>query len=147
MITLHHAIKITAARSQIYAALTDITQLASWHLGVIEGTIAPGEILTLRPNPHAHISWRTEKLVPDEELVQVSVDEPDSPAGKTLRITLADFGPDQTIVALSHGGWSDGDPHLPFCNTRWGEVLQHLKSWVEAREGENHVAKTSDLLS
>jgi len=78
--------------------------------------------------------------------VQVSVDEPDSPAGKTLRITLADFGPDQTIVALSHGGWSDGDPHLPFCNTRWGEVLQHLKSWMEAPEGENHVAKTSDLL-
>jgi len=131
MITLHHAIKIAAPRAAVYHALTDIHQMAAWHAGDVEGDIAVGHILTLRPKPETHFSWRTETLTPESRIVQTSQVETDSQAGKTLTFTLADLDDGRTLVALAHGEWAADDPHLPFCNTYWGEVLFHLKNFLE----------------
>ncbi len=35
------------------------------------------------------------------------------------------------LVELSHGDWSEQDPHLAFCNTWWGTVLNNLKTFAE----------------
>ncbi|WP_312157770.1 SRPBCC domain-containing protein [Pantoea piersonii] len=131
MITLHHAIKIAAPRPAVYAALTDIEHMAAWHAGEIEGEIVAGKILTLRPKPETHFSWRTETLEQDKRIVQTSLIETDSHAGKTLSFQLSDLEDGRTLVALTHGEWAVDDPHLPFCNTYWGEVLFQLKTYLE----------------
>lgn len=131
MITLHHAIKIAAPRPAVYDALTDIAQMAAWHAGKVEGEIAEGAVLTLRPKSDTHFSWRTETLEPNARIVQTSLLETDSQAGKTLSFTLADLDDGRTLVALSHGEWASDDAHLPFCNTYWGEVLFQLKTFME----------------
>lgn len=131
MITLHHAIKIAAPRPAVYDALTDIHQMAAWHAGSVEGEIAEGKILTLRPKPETHFSWRTETLDKDTRIEQTSLVETDSHAGKTLRFQLSDLDDGRTLVALTHGEWSADDPHLAFCNTYWGEVLFHLRNFLE----------------
>ncbi|WP_321968942.1 SRPBCC family protein [Paraburkholderia tropica] len=131
MVTLHHAIKIAAPRSAVYRALTDLDEMNAWHMGGVQGTIAPGEVMTLTPNPHLRFSWRTETLEPDTKVVQTEVEGPGSSVGKTLTFLLSDLDDGRTQVDLTDGEWPDGDPHLPFCNTRWGQVLDHLKSYVE----------------
>lgn len=131
MITLHHAIKIAAPRPAVYAALTDIEQIAAWHAGDVEGEIAEGQTLTLRPKSETRFSWRTETLEPDSRIVQTSLVETDSHAGKTLSFQLSDLEDGRTLVALTHGEWAADDPHLPFCNTYWGEVLFQLRTFME----------------
>jgi len=131
MITLHHAIKVAAPRPAVFNALTDISQMAAWHAGKVEGDIAEGKVLTLRPKSDTHFSWRTETLEANVRIVQTSLLETDSQAGKTLIFTLADLSDGRTLVALSHGEWAPDDVHLPFCNTYWGEVLFQLKTFME----------------
>jgi hypothetical protein len=36
-----------------------------------------------------------------------------------------------TLVTLTDGPWLGDDPDLPFCNTRWAEVLLNLQKYVE----------------
>ncbi|MFO1118668.1 MAG: hypothetical protein U1E38_00530 [Rhodospirillales bacterium] len=48
-----------------------------------------------------------------------------------LTFTLYDADDGRTLVELTYGDWDAGDPHLPFCNTHWGEVLHRLKAHVE----------------
>lgn len=143
MTTLHHAIKIAAPRAVVYRALTDLGEMAAWHLGSVEGGIAPGKILTLTPKPGMRFGWRTEKLETDALIVQSTVEGSGSSVGKTLTFKLSDLDDGRTLVELTDGEWSASDPHLPFCNTQWGEALVRLKSHVEKPEGaRSHAAET-----
>ena len=56
---------------------------------------------------------------------------PGNTAGKTLTVNLTDLPDGRTEVALTDGEWASDDPHLAYCNTYWGGVLQRLKSHVE----------------
>ncbi len=129
--TLHHAIKIAASRPHVFKALTDARKMAAWHVGRIEGEIAVGSTLYLNPKPGLRFGWKTDAIVANERLRQICVEGPGSSAGKILAVALSDAGKDGTLVQLTDSGWPDGDTDLPFCNTRWGEVLLRLKEYVE----------------
>lgn len=131
MTTLYHAIKINAPRSRVYQALTDETEIAKWHLGDVEGRIAPGASLTLTPKPGLRFTWRTESMDPDRALKQTCTEGSGTSPGKQLSFSLADDTDGLTTVSLQDGDWADDDPHLPFCNTHWGDVLNRLKHYVE----------------
>ncbi|MGN8119716.1 SRPBCC domain-containing protein [Labrys sp. 22185] len=131
MVTLKHAIKIAAPRAAIYRALTDIDAMRGWHLGTVDGAVAPGEVLTLAPKPDTHFSWRTEALEADSAVVQAAIEGTGSTIGKKLMFKLSDLDDGRCLVELTDGEWSESDPHLPFCNTHWGEALHNLKSYVE----------------
>lgn len=131
MVTLKHAIKISAPRGAVYEALTDLQAMRAWHLGTVEGSIAMGQVMTLTPKPGQRFSWRTDRLEPDVAVVQAEVEGPAGSVGKTLTFTLSDLEDGRTQVDLTHGEWPEGDAHVAFCNTHWGEVLHRLKSHVE----------------
>jgi len=131
MVTLKHAVKISAPRGAVYQALTDLEAMRGWHLGTVEGAILAGQVMTLTPKPGQRFSWRTDRLEPDAAIIQTEVEGPGSSVGKTLTFTLSDLQDGSTQVDLTHGEWLEGDDHLPFCNTHWGEVLHRLKSHVE----------------
>lgn len=131
MTTLRHAINIAAPRSAVYTALADIRQQREWHEGTMEGDIAPGKTLTWTPKPGLTFGWRIDELNKDTSIVRTAVEGPGNTVGKTLKIHLSDLPDGRTEVTLADGEWASDDPHLPFCNTYWGGVLNRLKSFVE----------------
>jgi uncharacterized protein YndB with AHSA1/START domain len=131
MVTLRHAIRIAASRADTFRALTDIDEMAAWHLGSVDGAIAPGTVLHLAPRPDLRFGWRTDALEPQATIVQTCVEGPRTSLGKTLTIALSDTDDDRTLVELGDGEWPEDDPHLPFCNTYWGEALNRLRSYLE----------------
>ncbi|WP_434126545.1 SRPBCC domain-containing protein [Klebsiella quasipneumoniae] len=131
MVTLKHAIKISAPKNQVYQALTDIDAMRSWHLGSIEGAIAPGKVMLLLPGSGQRFGWRTDVLEPDKFIEQTEVEGPGDSVGRILTFVLSELPENRTQVVLTHGDWKEDDDHLAFCNTHWGEVLYRLKSHVE----------------
>jgi uncharacterized protein YndB with AHSA1/START domain len=132
MVTLRHAIKINAPRDRVFSALTAAGEMAAWHIGAVDGDIAVGSTYRLNPKPGVVFGWRTEEIVAGERIRQQCVEGPGNSAGKTLTFTLSDDAEGTTLVTLTDGPWLDDDANLPFCNTRWAEVLFHLKKYVEA---------------
>jgi uncharacterized protein YndB with AHSA1/START domain len=131
MVTLRHAIKINAPRDRVFSALTAAGEMAAWHIGAVDGDIAVGSTYRLNPKPGVVFGWRTEEIVAGERIRQQCVEGPGNSAGKRLTFTLSDADEGTTLVTLTDGQWLDDDPGLPFCNTRWAEVLLHLKKYVE----------------
>jgi uncharacterized protein YndB with AHSA1/START domain len=131
MLTLRQAIKINEPRDRVFSALADIDEMAAWHIGGVDGDIAVGSTFRLNPKPGLVFGWRTEEIVAGERIRQQCVEGPGNSAGKTLTFTLVDDAEGTTLVTLTDGQWLDDDPNLPFCNTRWAEVLFHLKEYVE----------------
>jgi uncharacterized protein YndB with AHSA1/START domain len=129
--TLRHAIKVAASRPQVFKALAEAGEMAAWHVGGIEGEIAVGSTFYLNPKPELRFGWKTDEIVANERLRQIYVEGPGSAVGKILTFALSDAGNGNTLVELTDSGWPDGDAALPFCNTRWGDVLLRLKEHVE----------------
>ena len=130
--TLHHAIKVAAPRSRVFKAIADIGEMKAWHLGAIEGEIAVGSTFYLNPKPGLRFGWTTDEIVTNTRLRQTCVEGPGGSVGKILLVALSDSDKANTLVTLSDSGWHNGDADLPFCNTRWGEVLLRLKEYAEA---------------
>lgn len=130
--TLQHAIKVAAPRPQVFKAITDVGEMKAWHLGAIEGEIAVGSTFYLNPKPGLRFGWTTDEIVTNTRLRQTCVEGPGASAGRTLVVALSDSDNANTLVTLTDSGWHSGDADLPFCNTRWGQVLLRLKEYAEA---------------
>ena len=131
MTTLRHAIAISAPRSEVYAALANIDHMRGWHEGTMTGEAVPGKTVTWTPKPGLTFGWRIDELNKDTSIVRTAVEGPGNTVGKTLTISLADLPDGRTEVSLADGEWASDDPHLAYCNTYWGGVLNRLKSYVE----------------
>src|SRR3981081_2623837 len=131
MTTLHHAIKVSASRPRVFKALVDIDEMAAWHIGSIEGDIAVGSTFYLDARPGLRFGWKVDEIITNEQIRERCIEGPGNSVGKRTTITLSDSEGGGALVQLIDGDWADGDEHLPFCNTRWGEVLLHLKEYVE----------------
>ena len=131
MTTLRHAIAISAPRSEVYAALANIDHMREWHEGTMTGEAVPGKTVVWKPKPGLTFGWRIDELNKDTSIVRTAVEGPGNTVGKTLTITLADLSDGRTEVSLADGEWDSDDPHLAYCNTYWGGVLNRLKSYVE----------------
>jgi uncharacterized protein YndB with AHSA1/START domain len=131
MTTLHHAIKVSASRPRVFKALVDIDEMAAWHIGSIEGDIAVGSTFYLTARPGLRFGWKVDETITNERIEETCIDGPGNSVGKRTTFKLSDIEGGGALVELIDGDWADGDEHLPFCNTRWGEVLLHLKEYVE----------------
>jgi uncharacterized protein YndB with AHSA1/START domain len=133
MVMLQHAAKIAAERRAVYRALTEIDKMAGWQVGSIRGEIAEGATFFLERRPGKRFGWRTERLEPGARIVQTYIEGEGNSPGKSLTILLSDLDDGRTRLDLSDGPWNEGDPHLAFCNTYWGEALGKLRAHLEAR--------------
>jgi uncharacterized protein YndB with AHSA1/START domain len=131
MTTLHHAIKVSASRPRVFKALVDIDEMAAWHIGGIEGDIAVGSTFYLNARPGLRFGWRVDEIITNERIGETCIEGPGNSVGKNTTFTLSDIEGGGVLVQLIDGDWADGDEHLAFCNTRWGEVLLHLKDYLE----------------
>jgi uncharacterized protein YndB with AHSA1/START domain len=133
MIALLHAVKIASPRNAVFNAFADISELANWHLGTIDGEVAVGAIFHLERRPGLRFGWRTDEIETDKKIAQTCVEGPGSSAGKTLTVTLSDEQDGRTLILLQDSGWRQHDEHLPLCNTYWGEALGRLRDYLEGK--------------
>ncbi len=108
--------------------------LTRWQLGAIKGEVDLGKTLVMERRPGLRFGWRTDQLEPGRKIVQTCVEGPGASSGKTLTISLSDEPHGRTLVQLSDAGWREDDPHLPLCNTYWGEALSRLCAYQENSE-------------
>lgn len=133
MITLRHAIKIAAPQDVTFRALSEPAAMQPWHLGTVEGYFGLGETVRLVRNSELSFTWRTDEISPGKAFLQTCVEGPGSSVGKTLRIGVERLPDGRSLVSLAHGEWDEADPHLPFCNTYWGEALMRLHHHLEQK--------------
>jgi uncharacterized protein YndB with AHSA1/START domain len=117
MITLEHAVKISAPREAVFSAFTDHAKLAGWHIEKIEGEVAPGKTVYLERRPGLRFGWKTEVLDAGKKIVQTCVEGPGSSVGKKLTILFSDEPDGRPLLRLSDSGWHENDEHLPLCNS------------------------------
>ena len=115
-------------------SFTEVAGLTRWQLGAIKGEVDLGKTLVMERRPGLRFGWRTDQLEPGRKIVQTCVEGPGASSGKTLTISLSDEPHGRTLVQLSDAGWREDDPHLPLCNTYWGEALSRLCAYQENSE-------------
>jgi len=111
-----------------------VAGLTRWQLGAIKGEVNLGKTLVMERRPGLRFGWRTDQLEPGRKIVQTCVEGPGASSGKTLTISLSDEPHGRTLVQLSDAGLREDDPHLPLCNTYWGEALSRLRAYQENSE-------------
>ena len=115
-------------------SFTKVAGLTRWQLGAIKGEVDLGKTLVMERRPGLRFGWRTDQLEPGRKIVQTCVEGPGASSGKTLTLSLSDEPHGRTLVQLSDAGWREDDPHLPLCNTYWGEALSRLRAYQENSE-------------
>jgi len=105
--------------------------MRQWHIGEITGAIAVGDTFFLERRPGLKFGWRTDRLEPNYLLEQTPVAGPAASGKKRLVIEISELDDGRSRIDLLDEGWQEDDPHLPLCNSYWGETLTHLRDYVE----------------
>ena len=130
---IEHEIKIKAAPSAVFEALTTADGLTGWYAAVVESNNG---------------GWAVTHTSKDDLKFAFEVTDSDSPSKVSWRCTtgpnqaegtvttyqLSDTGDGRTLVELSHTEWPHTDGNYRMCNTRWAIVLHHLKQYLETGE-------------
>jgi uncharacterized protein YndB with AHSA1/START domain len=131
MATISHEIRIAAPRDRVYAALSTRDGLTSWHTADLEGDVEEGEEALFRFNGREPFRWRFLELTPESRVRWECTKGPGAAAGTTVTVRLSDTTDGRTQVELDHDGFSDSDGAAKTCNTLWGILMGHLKTYAE----------------
>jgi uncharacterized protein YndB with AHSA1/START domain len=135
MVDILHRVGITAAPTDVYAALTTIEGLAAWWTtdtsGAVDdvlkfrfGSVGGFDMKVLDRQPNARVQWEV-------------VEGPDEWVGTTVSFDLTQDG-EWTIILFAHTGWREPVEFMNHCSTKWAIFLMSLKSLVESGTGAPH---------
>jgi uncharacterized protein YndB with AHSA1/START domain len=148
MAELYHQVWITAPSTTVYEAISTEAGIAGWWDTPKTVKSDSGVVLEFNPGPeHGVLRAKVAAAIHDRrvEWEFVSTHPRNSPAFAwtgtrvSFEITRRAVPPwaaervDTAIVDFRHSGWDERSEYLGFCNFAWGEALQKLKQWCEAR--------------
>jgi uncharacterized protein YndB with AHSA1/START domain len=118
MADIFHNLRMHASTDDVFRAVTEEELIRPWwardaRLAVKCVEIADGE----------SVSWQC-------------IEGPDEWVGTEIAFTFEPEG-GETVVRFAHKNWREPNDAFARCNTKWGRVLQALKSRVETAEGED----------
>lgn len=131
MTTLSHRIRISAPRDRVYLAISTRNGLTGWYTADLQGDPGRGEEALFKFAGHEPFRWRFTELSPGSRLRWECTEGPGAAAGTTATFSLSQTTDGRTQVDLDHDGFRGSDPALAACNTLWGILLGHLKSYEE----------------
>lgn len=130
MAAIDHEIKISAPCESVHQALTTLEGLRSWKTSDVEGHGAVGSQWKFRfPGP-TDFQWRIALSEPDRVLWECT-DGPGDAVGTSTVFTLQPTADGRTLLTCQHAGWPGSHGNFRKCNTTWGVLLHHLKTYVE----------------
>ncbi len=131
---IRHRVRIHAARSVVYRAITEQAGLCAWWT---PGTIARPEVGStaefkfgtryhnrmevVRLDPETAVEW--ECLGGDEEWIGTSF------------VFDLEGSDDDTLLRFTHGNWRESTDFFASCNYQWGYYLHSLKLYCETGAG------------
>ncbi|WP_172328889.1 SRPBCC domain-containing protein [Mangrovicoccus sp. HB161399] len=127
MTTIRNAVNIRTSPTALWATLTQIDGLRRWHRGTVEGEVAPGSLLILRPKPGLRFDWHTTVAEPAARLVL----EAAGSSSRKVSFILSDLPEGRIRLDVEDEGWDGTDPSMAICSTEWGAALDRLRSHLE----------------
>jgi uncharacterized protein YndB with AHSA1/START domain len=131
MMTLSHQIRISAPPDRVYEAISTRDGVAGWFSANLDGTIGVDGEALLKATGHEPFRWRFTELSPGSRLRWECTQGPGAAAGTAATFSLSPTADGRTQVDLDHDGFGESDPALATCNTLWGILLGHLKTYAE----------------
>lgn len=129
MTNIDHEIKIEASPEKVSQALLNLNELKAWHTARIEGR--PGGVLSFNGTDKPAFLWKIIENEPHKLITWECMDGPGDSIGTKAIYSLSKTGDGRTLVELQHTSWPDQEGNFRKCNTLWGVLLHHLKTYVE----------------
>lgn len=127
MTTIDHEIKIEASPEAVEKALSNLNDLKAWHTARIEGK--PGGVLSFEGTDKPVFEWKIS--VDHRSITWECMEGPGDSIGSKAIYSLSETDDGKTLVELQHTSWPDQEGNYRKCNTLWGILLHHLKTYVE----------------
>lgn len=135
--SIHHRVEIEASAAQVYAALTESSQLAAWWTREAEAGAHVGEVSRFwfgQGSPAVEMQIR--ELQPDIRVAWTCVAGPWR--GHELRFDI-EAHERGACLRFCHEGWASEDDFFAHCSTKWGWFLAaSLKPLLEGGQGAPH---------
>lgn len=126
---LRHRIRISAPLSPVWSALTTAQGLQAWWAPDVEVDEAGGYVSVKAGS--ANFVWSAKNNGESGIVEWTCLEGPGSSPGSVVTFAVAADDDDHTVVTLVHEGWTEEDPNIEACNTRWGGLLHALKNASE----------------
>ncbi len=130
MAAIDHEIKISASCERVHQALTTPEGLRAWKTSDVHGSGAIGTEWKFGFPGQADFQWRIAVNDPDR-VVWECTQGPGDAVGTSTVFTIQPVADGRTLLTCQHAGWPDAHRHFRKCNTTWGVLLHHLKTYVE----------------
>jgi uncharacterized protein YndB with AHSA1/START domain len=131
MAEINHEIKIKAAPDRVFAALTTVEGLKSWHSAHVEGHVSVGRVLKFVHSGKPTFRWEITELDAPKRVAWQCVEGPGDSVGTRAIFELSPTDDGRTLVECAHMGWPGTHGNYRKCNTLWGILLHHLKQYAE----------------
>jgi hypothetical protein len=132
---LQHSCSIQAKSQEVLAALTTLQGMQSWHSKPVAGDGSVGSQWHIQYLGKPDFVWKIESSAANQ-IVWSCLQGPGDSIGKTVTFTITPVSENRTTLEVDHAGWSEADPHLAKCNTLWGDLLHHLKRFLESKQAK-----------
>lgn len=136
MEAIDHEIKIDAGPEAVYEALSTLEGLRAWHTAEIEGSTELNSSFTIHATGKPLFQWKVVEAIPSTKIRWECLKGPGDSPGTFADYQLTPIAGGKTLVVLQHSGWPDSEGNFRKCNTLWGELLHHLKKYVESNRPE-----------
>ena len=126
-----HKIRIKAPRERVFKALSTAEGLKGWYTPQLQGDVAQGREAVFSFTGRDPFRWRFAELSPNSRVRWECIEGPGSAAGTTVTFRVSDTGDGRTVVECDHEGWPQTDDAFTTCNTLWGVLMDHLRTYAE----------------
>ncbi len=130
-----HELRVKASQKQVYDAVTDQKQLASWWTTDVSAKPVMGSVSVFGFENHQFVmKMRVDRLDPGSQVEWHCLGEHPEWKDTTVTFKMRPEG-EQTILQLRHAGWKSTDGLLGMCSYGWASHLTSLKSFLESGKG------------
>lgn len=131
MVDIDHEIKIQASPEKVFKALSDVQDLKAWHTAHIQPKAGMDHVLVFNAAEKPEFLWKVMEIEPDKEITWKCIEGPGNSSGTEVIYKISKTNDHRTLVEMKHAHWPHQEGNFRKCNTLWGILLHHLKTYLE----------------
>jgi uncharacterized protein YndB with AHSA1/START domain len=128
--SLRHAVNIAADHGKVRTALSTLDGLKGWTMAEVSGGGGVGSNWSLKYPGGPTFVWEI-TAQDDHKISWKCVEGPGDSTGTTVTFNLGTTPHGRVHLTFDHAGWPRKEGNFDKCNSLWGMMLHHLRSYVE----------------
>ncbi|MEU0496247.1 SRPBCC domain-containing protein [Mycobacterium sp. NPDC006124] len=128
---IEHELRISSSPDRVFEALTTLEGVKGWHTPTATGTGEVGSEWVFTFADHPEFAWVVLTSEPNREVGWRCTRGPGDSVGTTATFVLSETDDDRVLLEHVHAGWPGTHGNFRKCNTTWGVLLHHLRTFVE----------------